>query len=54
VTLRSFDDLSLWPIVPRTTISQNYPGGELETLDREVLVVSVDVPPQDGETDEQH
>jgi hypothetical protein len=36
-----------------TTISPNYPGGELETLDREVLVVSADVPPQDGETDEQ-
>jgi hypothetical protein len=28
-------------------------GEELETLDREILVVSTDVPPQDGETDEQ-
>jgi hypothetical protein len=28
-----------------TTISPNYPGEELETLDHEVLVVSVDVPP---------
>jgi hypothetical protein len=36
------------------TISPNYPGEELETLDREILVVSADVPPQDGETDEQH
>jgi hypothetical protein len=36
-----------------TTISSNYPGEELETLDREILVVSADVPPQDGETDEQ-
>jgi hypothetical protein len=39
--------------VARTTISPNYPGEELETLDREILVVFVDVPPQDGETDEQ-
>jgi hypothetical protein len=29
-------------------------GEELKTLDREVLVFSTDVPPQDGETDEQH
>jgi hypothetical protein len=36
--------------IARTTISPNYPGEELETLDREVLVVSADVPPQDGET----
>jgi hypothetical protein len=36
-----------------TTISPDYPGEELETLDREVLVVSADVPPQDRETDEQ-
>jgi hypothetical protein len=36
--------------IARTTISPNYPGEELETLDREVLVVSVDIPPQDGET----
>jgi hypothetical protein len=35
------------------TISPNYLGEELETLDREILVVSADVPPQDGETDEQ-
>jgi hypothetical protein len=32
----------------------NYPGEELETLDSEILVISADVPPQDGETDEQH
>jgi hypothetical protein len=36
-----------------TTISSNYPGEELETLDREVLVVSTDIPSQDGETNEQ-
>jgi hypothetical protein len=36
-----------------TTISPNYPREEFETLDREVLVVSADVPPQEGETDEQ-
>jgi hypothetical protein len=39
--------------IARTTISQNYPGEEFETLDHEVLVVSADVPPQDGESDEQ-
>jgi hypothetical protein len=39
--------------IARTTISLNYPGEELETLDRQILVVSTDVPPQDGETDEQ-
>jgi hypothetical protein len=39
--------------IARTTISQNYPGEELEALDREILVVSADIPPQDGETDEQ-
>jgi hypothetical protein len=39
--------------VAHTTISPNYPGEELETLDRQILVVSADVPPQDGETDEQ-
>jgi hypothetical protein len=39
--------------VARTTILPNYPGEELETLDRQVLVVFADVPPQDGETDEQ-
>jgi Mn-containing catalase len=40
--------------ITRTTISPNYLGEELETLDREVLIVSADVPPQDGEIDEQH
>jgi hypothetical protein len=39
--------------VARTTISPNYPGEEFETLDRQILVVSADVPPQDGETNEQ-
>jgi hypothetical protein len=39
--------------IARTTISSNYPGEEFEAPDREVLVVSADVPPQDGETDEQ-
>jgi hypothetical protein len=39
--------------IARITISPNYPGEELETLDSEVLVVSAEVPPQDGETDEQ-
>jgi hypothetical protein len=39
--------------IARTTIPQNYLGEELETLDREILVVSADVQPQDGETDEQ-
>jgi hypothetical protein len=38
--------------IARTTISLNYSREELETLDREILVVSADVPPQDGETDE--
>jgi hypothetical protein len=36
--------------VAHTTISPNYPGEEFETLDRQILVVSADVPPQDGET----
>jgi hypothetical protein len=36
-----------------TTILPNYLGEELETLDREILVVSADIPPQYGETDEQ-
>jgi hypothetical protein len=40
--------------VAHTTISPNYPGEELETLDRQILVVSADVPPQDGETNTQH
>jgi hypothetical protein len=39
--------------VAHTTISSNYPGEEFETLDRQILAVSADVPPQDGETDEQ-
>jgi hypothetical protein len=39
--------------IARTTISPNYPAEEFETLDPEVLVISADVPPQDGETDEQ-
>jgi hypothetical protein len=39
--------------VAHTTISPNYQGDELKTLDRQILVVSADVPPQDGETDEQ-
>jgi hypothetical protein len=36
--------------IAHTTISPNYLGEEIETLDREILVVSTDVPPQDGET----
>jgi hypothetical protein len=40
--------------IAHTTICPNYPGEELQTLDREVLVISADVPPQDGETNEQH
>jgi hypothetical protein len=39
--------------VAHTTISPNYPGEEFETLDRQILVVSADVPPQDRETDMQ-
>jgi hypothetical protein len=39
--------------VAHTTISPNYPGEESETQDHQILVVSADVPPQDGETDEQ-
>jgi hypothetical protein len=34
--------------VAHTTISPNYPGKEFETLDRQILVISADVPPQDG------
>jgi hypothetical protein len=34
-------------------ISPNYRREEFETLDRQILVISADVPPQDGETDEQ-
>jgi hypothetical protein len=40
--------------VAHTTISPNYLGEEFETLDRQILAVSTDIPPQDGETDEQH
>jgi hypothetical protein len=40
--------------VAHTTISPNYLGEKLETLDRQILVVSADVPPQDGEIDAQH
>jgi hypothetical protein len=39
--------------VAHTTISPNFPGEEFETLDRQILVVSANVPPQDGETDAQ-
>jgi hypothetical protein len=39
--------------VAHTTISQNCLGEEFETLDRQILAVSADVPPQDGEIDEQ-
>jgi hypothetical protein len=39
--------------VAHTTISPNYPGEESETLDRQIFVVSADVPPQDRETDMQ-
>jgi hypothetical protein len=38
--------------VAHTTISPNYPREEFETPDRQILVVSADVPPQDGEIDE--
>jgi hypothetical protein len=38
--------------VAHTTISSNYPGEEFEILDRQILVISADVPPQDGEIDE--
>jgi hypothetical protein len=37
--------------VTHTTISPNYSGEEFETLDRQILVVSADVPLQDGEKD---
>jgi hypothetical protein len=39
--------------VAHRTISLNYLGEEFETSDCQILVVSADVPPQDGETDEQ-
>jgi hypothetical protein len=39
--------------ITHTTISPNYPREELDTLDHKVLVISADVTPQDGETDEQ-
>jgi hypothetical protein len=35
-------------------IFPNYPGEEFETPDRQILVISADVPPQDGKTDAQH
>jgi hypothetical protein len=38
--------------VAHTTISLNYPREEFETLDRQIFVVSADVPLQDGETDD--
>jgi hypothetical protein len=47
----SLDRLALQ--VAHTTVSPNYPREEFETLDRQILVVYADVPPQDGETDEQ-
>jgi hypothetical protein len=31
--------------VAHTTISPNYPGEEFVTLDRQILVISADVPP---------
>jgi hypothetical protein len=34
-------------------ISSNYPGEEFENIDCQILAVSADVPPQDGEADEQ-
>jgi hypothetical protein len=39
--------------IAHTTISLNYLGEELKTLDRQILVISADVPPQDRETDAQ-
>jgi hypothetical protein len=39
--------------VAHTTISPNYLGEELKTLERQILVVFADVPLQDRETDEQ-
>jgi hypothetical protein len=39
--------------VAHTTITPNYPGEDFETTDRQILAVSADVSPQDGETDEQ-
>jgi hypothetical protein len=39
--------------VTHTMISLNYLGEKFETLDRQILVVSADVPPQDGEIDDQ-
>jgi hypothetical protein len=39
--------------IARTTICPNYLGEGLETLNREILVVSADIPSQDGETNEQ-
>jgi hypothetical protein len=68
VSSRSFIDLLLRPTgqlnqetspdrlafqITRTTIFPNYLREELETLYHEILVVSTDVAPQDGEIDEQ-
>jgi hypothetical protein len=68
VSPRSFSDLSLRPSSPVEPIVvsgqpcvpgrphndlPNYPGKEFETPDRQILIVFADVPPQDGETDEQ-
>jgi hypothetical protein len=39
--------------VVHTTISPNYPGEEFEALDHQILVISADIPPQDGEIDVQ-
>jgi hypothetical protein len=39
--------------IARRTVSPNYPEEELKTLYHQILVVSADVPPQDGETYEQ-
>jgi hypothetical protein len=58
VCSRSSDDLSSRLIAARSTVShlqtvsQNYPGEMFEISEREVLVVSANVPPQVGETDE--
>jgi hypothetical protein len=38
--------------VAHAMISPNYPGEGLKTLDHQIFVVSTDVPPQDGETDD--
>jgi hypothetical protein len=40
--------------VAHIVISLNYSREEFDTLYRQILAVSADVPPQDGEIDEQH